>query len=70
MPPFFSGLTSALHSYKTPLAAIQQNSAYVIMQIYLFIVCNHATGPNMPFFFFFCSEKQGQRVGGNKKKKK
>ena len=73
MPPlfFFSELTSALHSHKTLLAAIQQNSAYVIMQIYLFIVCNHATEANMPFFIiFFCSEKAGAKSRRQQKKKK
>lgn len=28
------------------ISVVQQNTAYVIMQIYLFIVCNHATEPN------------------------
>lgn len=46
------------------LAWVQQNTAYVIMQIYLFIVRNHATEPNMPFF---CPERQGKR---RKKKKR
>ena len=61
-PFFFSELTSALHSHKTLLAAIQQNSAYIIMQIYLFIVCNHATEANMPFFiiFFLLGKSRGK----------
>ena len=65
---FYSELTSALHSHKTLLAAIQQNSAYVIMQIYLFIVCIHATGPNMPFFFVSLG-KAGAKSRRQKKKK-
>lgn len=51
-----------------PLAAVQQNTAYIIMQIYLFIVCNHATEPNMPFFTQKGGEGGGRREGKEVKK--
>lgn len=62
MPPLMRANISARLAIL--LAAVQQNTTYVIMQIYLFIVCNHATEPNM---LFFCSEKQGRRKRRQKK---
>lgn len=43
------------------LAAFKQNTAYVMMQIYLFVVCNHATEPNLPFFCKEEEEEEGRK---------
>lgn len=68
---FFFTLKKAVHNecchqcwFATVSVAVQQNTAYVIMQIYLFIVCNHATEPNMAFFV------QKSRKGGGREGKK
>lgn len=46
-----------------------QNTAYVMLQIYLFIVCSHATEPNVPSFFFSLDPKLGKEKEGNVKNK-
>ena len=56
VPPWMRANIARL-THKT-LSAVQQNTAYVIMLIYLFIVCNHATEP----FFFLNPERKGKQT--------
>ena len=54
------GIFNESHQPSTlsPLGCWSAYMSYVIMQICLFIVCNHATEPNMPVF---CPERQERR---------